>query len=43
MKATTLVDVLNCVNGVGGEKIELDGDTIVKARRSIDEMLRLGQ
>lgn len=42
MKATTLIDVLNCANGEAGEEILLDADTIRKARRCIDEMLRLG-
>jgi quinolinate synthase len=42
MKATTLMDVYRCVTGIGGEEIILDDDTIVKARHSIDEMLRLG-
>ncbi len=42
MRLTTLPDVLNCVQGTGGEKITLPADTIEKARRCIDEMLRLG-
>ena len=42
MKATTLVDVYNCLAGCGGEEIELDGDTIANAKRCIDEMIRLG-
>ncbi len=42
MKATTLIDVLNCVSGKGGEEIELDNETIEKARICIDEMIRLG-
>lgn len=42
MKATTLVDVYNCLAGNGGEEIELDGDTIANAKRCIDEMIRLG-
>ena len=42
MKVTTLVDVLNCVNGIGGEEILLDKTTITEAKRCIDEMLRLG-
>ena len=41
MKATTLVDVLNCCQG-GGEEITLDPDTIAKARRCIDAMIQLG-
>ena len=43
MKATTLGDVYNCLNGTGGEEIELDAETLQLARRSIDEMLRLGE
>lgn len=43
MKATTLMDVYNCVKGVGGEEINLADDVIVKARKCIDEMLRLGK
>ena len=42
MKSTTLVDVLNCCKGIGGEEIVLDDDTISKARKCIDEMIRLG-
>lgn len=42
MRATTLVDVLHCVAGDGGEEIFLDAQTIKEARRCIDEMLRLG-
>ena len=42
MKATTLVDVYNCLNGSGGEEIILDEETLGGARRCIDEMIRLG-
>lgn len=42
MKSTTLVDVLNCLKGNAGESIELDSETIVNARKCIDEMIRLG-
>ncbi len=42
MKLTTIVDVLNCLKGTYGEEIFLDEQTIKDARRSIDEMLRLG-
>ena len=42
MKATTLVDVYNCLTGKGGEEITLDDATIKGARRCIDEMIRLG-
>lgn len=42
MKATTLMDVLNCVRGNGGEEILLDDETISKARACIDKMIELG-
>lgn len=42
MNVTTLGDVLNCLNGTHGEQIELDDDTISKAKHCLDEMLRLG-
>ncbi len=42
MKATTLVDVLNCCQGCGGEEIFLDDETVTKARRCIDAMIALG-
>lgn len=42
MKATTIVDVLNCCKGLGGEVIELDEETRLGAKRCIDEMIRLG-
>lgn len=42
MKATTLTDVFNCLNGTAGEEIILDNDTIREARHCIDEMIRLG-
>ncbi len=42
MKATTLVDVLNCINGTGGEIIELDDETVAQARKCIDKMIELG-
>ena len=41
MRLTTLMDVYNCVRGMGGEEIELDPDTIRNAKRCIDEMIRL--
>jgi quinolinate synthase len=43
MKITTLVDVLHCVKGEGGEEILMDADTIRDAKKCIDEMLRLGE
>ncbi len=42
MKVTTLIDVLNCANGVGGDEILLDREKIRDAKKCIDEMLRLG-
>ena len=42
MKLTTLVDVWRALNGQGGEEISLSEDTLKKARRCIDEMIRLG-
>ena len=41
MRLTTLSDVLNCAKGAG-EEITLDPDTAIKARRCIEEMIRLG-
>lgn len=42
MKATTIVDVLNCVKGAGGEIIELDTETREKAAGCIEKMIELG-
>ncbi|MEE1318910.1 MAG: quinolinate synthase NadA [Ruminococcus sp.] len=42
MKATTLADVFNCLEGRGGEEILLDDATIKDAKKCIDEMIRLG-
>ncbi len=42
MRVTTLIDVLNCVKGVGGEEIKLDPDTIRDAVKCIDKMIELG-
>ena len=42
MKITTLMDVLNCVNGNGGEMITLDVTTITESRKCIDKMIELG-
>ena len=42
MKATTLVDVYNCLTGNGGEELVMDEKTIADARKCIDEMIRLG-
>lgn len=43
MRITNLVDVYKAMTGSGGLEIEMDEDTIVKARKCIDEMIRLGQ
>lgn len=42
MKATTIVDVLNCCKGEFGEEIILDDEIYAGAKRCIDEMIRLG-
>ncbi len=42
MKLTSLVDVLNCCNGTGGEEIILEDDVREKALRCINTMLELG-
>ena len=42
MKSTTLVDLYNCVAGKSGEEIILPSETIIQARKCIDEMIRLG-
>jgi len=42
MKATTLMDVYNCVLGAGGEEIILDEVTIRDAQKCIDRMIELG-
>ena len=43
MKLTTLMDVYRALKGQGGEKIELSEELRLKAKRPIDEMIRLGQ
>ncbi len=42
MKLTSLVDVLNALNGTGGLEIEMTPETIKRASVCINEMLRLG-
>ena len=42
MKLTTLPEIYNCLKGTAGEEIILDEDIRIKAKHSIDEMLRLG-
>ncbi len=43
MKATSLVDLYNAVTGKGGKEITFGEETAEKARRCIDEMIRLGE
>lgn len=43
MKSTTLVDVLHAVTGNGGAIINLDDETITKAKACIDKMIELGE
>lgn len=43
MQITTLSDVYRSVLGTGGEEITLTDNIIAGAKKSIDEMLRLGQ
>lgn len=42
MKLTSLTDILNICKGKGGYEIQLDEGTRLKAKKSIDEMIRLG-
>ena len=42
MKATTLIDVLNCLEGCGGEEIIMDEELRVSAVKCIEEMIRYG-
>lgn len=42
MKLTTLMDVLACVKGEGGDIIEIDGETSEAAKRSIIRMIEMG-
>lgn len=43
MQVTTLMDVYRCVNGIGGEEMQMTDALISSSRKCIDEMLRLGQ
>ncbi|OJU12585.1 MAG: quinolinate synthase [Clostridiales bacterium 43-6] len=43
MKITSLMDVYKSLTGEGGLEIDMDEDTIHKARKCIDEMIRLGK
>lgn len=42
MKSTTLIDVLNCLNGNGGLEIKMTDEQIKRATGCIDKMLELG-
>lgn len=42
MKITTLPDVFNCLSGRGGEEINLDEETRLKAVKSIEKMIEYG-
>lgn len=42
MKLTTLMDVLACVKGEGGEVIEIDDEIAALAKRSLARMIELG-
>lgn len=42
MRITTLIDVLNCIQGISGEEMTLDNETIARARKCIDKMIELG-
>ncbi|MCL2249501.1 MAG: quinolinate synthase NadA [Oscillospiraceae bacterium] len=42
MRITTLIDVLNCVEGVSGDEIILDEQTISQAKKCINKMIELG-
>ena len=43
MKATTIADVLHCLEGTDGEEILLEESVRLRAKKSIDEMIRLGK
>ncbi|MBR1443829.1 MAG: quinolinate synthase NadA [Firmicutes bacterium] len=43
MKLTTLVDVYKAIDGRGGKEIKLDKDKAERAKKCIDEMIRLGK
>lgn len=42
MKMTSLIDVLNCIEGNGGEDIQLDDDIMENAVKCIDKMIEYG-
>lgn len=43
MKVTTIADVLRCLEGTDGEEILLEESVRLRAKKSIDEMIRLGK
>ena len=43
MKVTTIADVLHCLEGTDGEEILLGESVRLRAKKSIDEMIRLGK
>lgn len=43
MKVTTIADVLHCLEGTDGEEILLEESVRLCAKKSIDEMIRLGK
>lgn len=43
MKATTLVDLYDAINGRAGEEIVMDEKTIADAKKCIDKMIELGE
>jgi quinolinate synthase len=42
MKVTTLMDVLHCMEGRGGEEIVMDEDLRTQAVKCIDKMIEYG-
>lgn len=42
MRATTLMDILGCMNATAGERIELNQDVMTGAKRCIEKMIALG-
>lgn len=43
MKVTTIADVLHCLEGTDGEEILLEESVRLRAKKSINEMIRLGK
>ncbi|MDD6276064.1 MAG: quinolinate synthase NadA [Clostridia bacterium] len=42
MRVTTLMDIIGCMNGTSGEKIELNDEVMTGAKRCIERMIALG-